>query len=698
MKRGISPIVAVVLLIAIAVIAAVGLYFWVGSLTGKQATPNTPNMITANPISDGKIIIANLGKTAINTSELRTDENSIDINCNETNLKPGEQIICTIKGNATKNDIAIYGNESNVIIISGGNKVVDNPPTISDLTDNSTDGEILLGDTLRVQAKAGDDVGLKSVILHADNPSGDFEMQDVGNDIYVKDITPQVAGELNYFVTANDTSDQSAQSATHTVKVIQNWMNLYNLSYATSITTRDNNSGYMILGAAKKITLIQIDNKGNVEWAKEYDANESDIGIQLVKNNNGGYTILGIPSNPESKSSDIIVIGVDDKGNVEWAKGYGGNKISLGFSILSMNDDGYIVVGATNITNTGDNIVLGRSILLLKVDNEGKMEWAKEYTSNRTDNTNRINMGESITKTDDGGYIICGATNSFDDLPYPKVILIKVNKTGNVEWAKEYGPSNPSTKGIIGIPCIIRSGANNNYIIETQSISPTKSMIVVISVNNNGNVEWAKGYAIENKNTGVNLNALTSTNDDRYIIYGGVSDYSDSNGLIMRIDETGNVEWAKEYGSDSNQEEVISVLQTTDGGYLAVGRSLVGAPFSRTEKALAIKIDRYGNLRCMYQSNVSIHSIDYPLNVTLVKNLITYNATQIINETNIQPDMITKNVNVAKLEICQPFEPPYTGYGNETNGSSGWEPIVFNSSNMTIANATIIANMTSNNT
>ncbi len=38
--RGISPIVAVVLLIAISVIATVGVYYWIGSLTGKKATPN----------------------------------------------------------------------------------------------------------------------------------------------------------------------------------------------------------------------------------------------------------------------------------------------------------------------------------------------------------------------------------------------------------------------------------------------------------------------------------------------------------------------------------------------------------------------------------------------------------------------------------------------------------------------------------
>ena len=51
MRKGISPVVAVVLLIAIAVIAAVGLYFWVGGLATKQPTPDTPTILSAQKVS-----------------------------------------------------------------------------------------------------------------------------------------------------------------------------------------------------------------------------------------------------------------------------------------------------------------------------------------------------------------------------------------------------------------------------------------------------------------------------------------------------------------------------------------------------------------------------------------------------------------------------------------------------------------------
>ena len=41
MRKGVSPVVATVLLIAIAVISAVAVWYWVSPLAGPQATPST---------------------------------------------------------------------------------------------------------------------------------------------------------------------------------------------------------------------------------------------------------------------------------------------------------------------------------------------------------------------------------------------------------------------------------------------------------------------------------------------------------------------------------------------------------------------------------------------------------------------------------------------------------------------------------
>ena len=66
MKKGISPVVAVVLLIAIAVIAAVGVWYWVGSYTSKPAVVSSQRAmsITECTITDENgvlVLVRNTG-------------------------------------------------------------------------------------------------------------------------------------------------------------------------------------------------------------------------------------------------------------------------------------------------------------------------------------------------------------------------------------------------------------------------------------------------------------------------------------------------------------------------------------------------------------------------------------------------------------------------------------------------------------
>jgi hypothetical protein len=64
------------LLIAIAVIAAVGLYFWVGGLATQQPTTQKPGVISAN-CAGGTIMVSNIGTVQINASALLASTNAV---------------------------------------------------------------------------------------------------------------------------------------------------------------------------------------------------------------------------------------------------------------------------------------------------------------------------------------------------------------------------------------------------------------------------------------------------------------------------------------------------------------------------------------------------------------------------------------------------------------------------------------------
>ncbi len=116
MRKGITAVVAVVFLIAIAIIASISIYFWMAGLTTKRPEPVKPTPIVANPIGNGKVLIANLGNKPINASTIDVSEG--DISCPNVEVGPGEQVLCKVNTSSNQS-IAIYGGGTGATIVSG---------------------------------------------------------------------------------------------------------------------------------------------------------------------------------------------------------------------------------------------------------------------------------------------------------------------------------------------------------------------------------------------------------------------------------------------------------------------------------------------------------------------------------------------------------------------------------------------------
>src|SRR5690606_23152649 len=104
----------------------------------------------------------------------------------------------------------------------------------------------------------------------------------------------------------------------------------------------------------------------------------------------------------------------------------------------------------------------------------------------------------------------------------------------------------------------------------------------VVKLDSNGNKLWDKTFG---GNKSDHLSSLVQTTDGGYLL-GGYS-FSDNNGdksqpskgnydfWLVKIDASGNKLWDKSYGG-SGSEELYSLIQTTDGGYILGGSSYSG--------------------------------------------------------------------------------------------------------------------------
>ncbi len=616
MKKGMSPIVAVVLLIAISVIAAISIYFWSAGLVTKQPTSEKPVPIVANPVGGGKVLIANLGQEVVNASSLKTSDPNVEISCSSATIQPGEQVLCTITGTPSSGTIAIYGSGTGSTTLTITNETVDNPPSINWVVDNTTDSRVLLGYTIEIKANVTDDIGVDTV-LEKDNSTGSWTsntMSSAGQDIYVKDITPTIAGLLQYYVWANDTSGQSVQSATKSIQVIQNWFYSYGEGYVHKILKLSD--GYLVVGTANYNGMaIYLYNNGTVKWAKEYDTGGNDYIITVVPAGTG-FLLGGFTGN-----NDMLLITINTDGSL---KTDGNETIDFGGTdrILSLTvaDDGSIIfAGIANGTAVIGKLTTVRTVPAWSVS------WAIAYNETSS-------VFVYVYPTSDGNLLAVGSSSD-------NMLVAKISTTGEVLWTKEYYHTNVPENHNYGLRPTSATEYGGNYYIG--GYIEDNDLLLAFS-------EPTDPYVIKMDTTGTPLGSIsfqsTSATGGVNKVSGGlVLRVRNGNATMMKLDSDLNVQWAKTYYTD--RSGIHFVIGTDDGGILAGGMA--------GENVSAIKTDENGNLASCSVQEITPTTSTVPLAETTPGSLTAINATAVAGIS-----ITTTDRTYPTTCICQPFGCP----------------------------------------
>ena len=125
----------------------------------------------------------------------------------------------------------------------------------------------------------------------------------------------------------------------------------------------------------------------------------------------------------------MYLLKTSPSGELEWQRTFGGSELDYGSSVQQTSDGGYVVCGWTNSFGAG-----GWDVYLLKTSPLGELEWQRTFGGSDFD------VGRSVEQTSDGGYVLCGWTRSFgaglDD-----VYLVKTSPSGKLEWQRTFGGS-----------------------------------------------------------------------------------------------------------------------------------------------------------------------------------------------------------------------------------------------------------------
>lgn len=343
------------------------------------------------------------------------------------------------------------------------------------------------------------------------------------------------------------------------------------------------------------ITTGQTTNGGIVEmmpvvvqkWAKTYGgvANEDIEAIQELSG--GGYIVAGrSDSFSDGGDIDIWILKLNADGSIAWQKSYGGPESDFfGEVILPTSDSGFITTGYT--ASFGDWVEVG---WIFKLNADGTIAWQKTYG----DYQQEI---DAILETGDGGYLAAGhayfsETNSGD------LWILKLNANGMVSWQKTHSLGDDYE---VTVKSLIPATDGGYIVAGTFDYCPdgcVGSDIWIVKINNNGSIVWQKSYGGANDERG---DDIQSTTDGGYIVIGRTASFGAGMDdiWVLKLAANGTIAWQKTYGG-AFFDQGEGIVQTTDGGYVAAGRTGLCdpniPPYENCWDIIALKLNAVGSI------------------------------------------------------------------------------------------------------
>jgi len=207
-------------------------------------------------------------------------------------------------------------------------------------------------------------------------------------------------------------------------------------------------------GTNSDFWVIKINAAGTLLAQKCVGGTAYDEGINMALTSDNGCILCGRTGSSDSDAigyhggDDMLIAKLDSSFNKQWSKCYGGTETEECNAIVQLSDGSYAALGYSSTQNNGD--VTGHhgaqgadDYWLLKLTATGGITWAKCYGGSGDD------QADALIKTSDGGYLMCGLTNSPDgDVSGfhtaffdPDVWVIKVSATGAFQWQRCCGGS-----------------------------------------------------------------------------------------------------------------------------------------------------------------------------------------------------------------------------------------------------------------
>lgn len=349
-----------------------------------------------------------------------------------------------------------------------------------------------------------------------------------------------------------------------------------------SIVVGKSNSQNITLNTGNdNAVIMKLNALGEIEWQKIFDGNDNDGFTSVVQLPNGDYIAGGYSNSTdldfENKGSgDAILVKYSNSGEKIWTKSIGGSQLDTISSIAVTSDGNIVVTGNHESSDNGFSSGGMKDSFIAKYNSTtGNQEWIQYLTGAGDD------IYCSVVELMDGSIIAVGYSYSYDlfipGITTTEGIIVKYDSDGNRIWGKKIGGNQEDY-----LYSLIKT-SDGGFIAVGESNTATAGLpvepkgdndAIIVKYNKNGELEWINSFGGSGRE---GFLSVIETTDNKFMAVGrssstdaGFENKGHNDAIIVQFDKNGNQEWSTSFGGSYN-EYFNSVARTIDGGFVAVG-------------------------------------------------------------------------------------------------------------------------------
>ena len=234
--------------------------------------------------------------------------------------------------------------------------------------------------------------------------------------------------------------------------------------------------------AGGDIWAIKLSENGELQWSKYFGGSFTDAPFGVVETEDHNFIIAGssdsgdVDISNNNGSYDFWVLKIASNGSLLWERSFGGSEIDEGRAITTTNDGNFIIVGDTRSADKDVSNNNGAAdVWIIKMNTDGNLIWEKTIGGTSFD------VARSVSKTQDGGFIISGSSrsldNSFTNQGQNDALLLKIDAEGNGVWKQTIG------------------GAEIDFFYDSVQLNDASIIAVGETNSSNGDLTENKGFS-----------------------------------------------------------------------------------------------------------------------------------------------------------------------------------------------------------